>query len=243
MRPVRGRTRSSRPPSSRSRPRPGPHRPSAGYAPHGRAGEMLARHRSLAFMRAQSSSLGRGIEGQHPHAASCPRHGIAAGGAWRRRNLRRPSDLARHAHRRQRGRETPCRSCFPQPRVADHDRAEILFAADQTADALLQGERRLRQLVVAKGTAALRLQMLDARPNQRILRRGEGQLSMMTSRSASPSRPRPPRSSPCRVAPHCRLRGNPRAAARAAPRPARTGGRGPRMPHCAQQRRRAASAR
>ncbi len=119
----------------------------------------------------------------------------------------------------------------------DHHHATILLAADQPADALLQRQHRLGQLVAAECTRTLGLEMLDARAHYRILGRSERQLvDDHQAQRRLPARPRPPRSSRCRAAPRAagaessqqllawrralhQQRPARRLAARAAPRP------------------------
>ena len=89
---------------------------------------------------------------------------------------RHPGCDAGHWHWRQAGAKHPSVGFVDEPRIADHDHAAIRLAADQAADALLERQRRLGQLVLAEGVAAGRFQVLDARARQRVVRRGERQL-------------------------------------------------------------------
>ena len=73
-----------------------------------------------------------------------------------------------------------------QPRVAEHDDAEIVDIADQASDALLQSEHGLRQLVLEKGIAAAPADALEARPSSGSSGEANGSLSMATMESASP---------------------------------------------------------
>ena len=63
-----------------------------------------------------------------------------------------------------------------EARIADDDDAEIVEVADQAADALLQGQHGLRQLILEEWVAAAPANALEARLEQRIIGRGKRQL-------------------------------------------------------------------
>src|SRR6185503_171289 len=81
--------------------------------------------------------------------------------------------LTRHGHRRQRRQENLAVAAARQSRIADCYGAEVLLAANETAHPLLQRQGGLRQLVLPKRAPACRLEVLDPRAHQRIVRRGE----------------------------------------------------------------------
>ena len=63
-----------------------------------------------------------------------------------------------------------------EPRITEHDHAEIVEIANQTAHPLFQCQHGLRQLVLDKWIAAAAANALQTRLEQRILRGGKGQL-------------------------------------------------------------------
>src|SRR5687768_4291787 len=75
--------------------------------------------------------------------------------------------IARDRHRRKRSEKHPSVPAVRDARVTNCNGTKILFAADETSDALLQGESRFRELKVAEGASSLSLDVLDARFHQR----------------------------------------------------------------------------
>ena len=142
-------------------------------------------------------------------------------GAWRARK-RRASSSSRAPSWAAGPPATRGRSAPHHARVTDHHHAVVVFTADEPADALLQSQRGLGQLVVLEGVAALAV-----RCSMRALTMGSsgeanGSFSMMTRRSAAPftSTPSQKLAVPSSTAlPSSR---NSRSSARAAPRPVRT---------------------
>src|SRR6185312_14770804 len=90
--------------------------------------------------------------------------------------IERRLPLARQGHRWQRRQEHLAVAAAGQARIADGDGAEILFAADEAADPLLQRQGRFGQLILTESAPSGRLEMLDPCAHQRVIRRGEGQL-------------------------------------------------------------------
>src|SRR5579862_4769794 len=84
--------------------------------------------------------------------------------------------LAGDIHRRQGGDKHSSVPLPHHPWITDHDGTKIVFAADEAPNTLLEREGRLRKLIIPKRIAAGGLQMLDARPDQGIIRRSERQL-------------------------------------------------------------------
>src|SRR5882757_2397432 len=84
--------------------------------------------------------------------------------------------LSGDSHDRQRSGKHASVPLAHHPRIADDDHAEIVLAANQPANTLLEGQRGLGKLIVAKRITAGGVQMLDARPHQGVVRRSEWQL-------------------------------------------------------------------
>ena len=110
----------------------------------------------------------------------------ARGGSQLTQPLQRHLPELRRGHRRQAGAKDAAVGALAQARIADHDHAAILLAADQASHALLEREHRLGQLVVPErvGPSVLRCSMRARTTGSS----GEanGSLSMITRRSAGP---------------------------------------------------------
>src|ERR1017187_1996440 len=112
---------------------------------------------------------------------ACP--GIARGGLRRAHatqplgeKLRRHGAIRNHRTRRQSLHEHPAVGFGPEPRIAEYDHPEIIEITNQAPYPLFQGQHRLRQLILEKWIAAAAPNSLEARFEQRIIRRGKRQL-------------------------------------------------------------------
>ncbi len=138
------------------------------------------------------------------------------------RNAAAGRPVGQHRTRRQRRQEDLPIRLGPQPRIAEHDDAEIVENLESTAPPLFQREHGLRQLILRERIAAAAANAFEPRAQQRIVRRGEGQLvdgRRMDSASpfTSTALPEAPRRQQHRIAEFAETRA---AMPRAAPGPA-----------------------
>ncbi len=119
------------------------------------------------------------VDGKQLHGAA--RRGASGAAIPTRRKLREQKLLdlfepfgARH--RRQAVEEDPAVGARPQTLVAQHDDSEVARIAHQAADALLQRDDRLRDLLFEERTAAAPLDRVQPRLQHGIVRRCERQL-------------------------------------------------------------------
>jgi len=118
----------------------------------------------------------RSIERENPHGGGHCRTLHRNARRMRAQEAQGLIPVMSHAHGRQRREEYPAITTASHTRIADHDDPIIVFTADESSGALLQRQRRFRQLVIAERVATACREVLDPRAHQGIVRRGKREL-------------------------------------------------------------------